>query len=355
MFCADTDQHQSYAAADLADGLEYVASAAKAAGLEVDILDLGLVDDPDKAAAGLLRPTAPSGGLSFRNVDDCFWPSAQSFVPDLGSDHRGPARSDRRPDRDRRRSASRSPPSESSSTPARTSASVATANRRLLHCTARLHGAAPIGSRSGPDLWRKAGLCQPACLAGRCRVPAGRDSVDNAAYFRRGGQIGLETKRGCNRQCIYCADPAGQGTDLAAAAASEVADEVEALAAPGHRRAPHLRRGVQYPTPHAEAVCEEFIRRGLGRRVRWYAYLAVTPFDADLADSHAQGRVRGHQLHHRCRLPGDARGLSPAPYEGGDRRGRPALPGQRYGRDDGHAPGRARARRPRPSPRPSRS
>ena len=33
-------------------GLEYVASAAKAAGLDVDILDLGLVADPDKALVG---------------------------------------------------------------------------------------------------------------------------------------------------------------------------------------------------------------------------------------------------------------------------------------------------------------
>ena len=31
------------------------------------------------------------------------------------------------------------------------------------------------------------------------------------------------------------------------------------------------------------AVCEELNRRSLGERVRWYAYLAVTPFDAEMA------------------------------------------------------------------------
>jgi radical SAM superfamily enzyme YgiQ (UPF0313 family) len=30
-------------------------------------------------------------------------------------------------------------------------------------------------------------------------------------------------------------------------------------------------------------VCDELIRRGLDRRVRWYTYMAVVPFDADLA------------------------------------------------------------------------
>jgi hypothetical protein len=30
--------------------------------------------------------------------------------------------------------------------------------------------------------------------------------VDNAAYFRLGGQMGLETKRGCPSRCVFCAD-----------------------------------------------------------------------------------------------------------------------------------------------------
>jgi radical SAM superfamily enzyme YgiQ (UPF0313 family) len=37
------------------------------------------------------------------------------------------------------------------------------------------------------------------------------------------------------------------------------------------------------PRHHALAVCAELIRRSLGEKVRWYAYLAVMPFDAELA------------------------------------------------------------------------
>jgi hypothetical protein len=62
-----------------------------------------------------------------------------------------------------------------------------------------------------------------------------------------------------------------------------VADEIESL----------LRQGIDVlhlcdsefniPRAHAMAVCEELISRGLGQRVRWYTYMAVTPFDRALA------------------------------------------------------------------------
>jgi hypothetical protein len=39
------------------------------------------------------------------------------------------------------------------------------------------------------------------------------------------------------------------------------------------------------PYGHAYTVCEEFSRRGLGKRLRWFTYMAVTPFDAELANA----------------------------------------------------------------------
>ena len=47
------------------------------------------------------------------------------------------------------------------------------------------------------------------------------------------------------------------------------------------------------PPDHARNVCDELIRRGLGSRCRWYAYLAVVPFDADLARRMAQAGCVG--------------------------------------------------------------
>ena len=65
-------------------GLDYVAGAVVAVGNEVDLLDLCLAP-PD---SDLLTPYFATHrpeliGLSFRNVDDCFWPSGASFVPEL--------------------------------------------------------------------------------------------------------------------------------------------------------------------------------------------------------------------------------------------------------------------------------
>jgi radical SAM superfamily enzyme YgiQ (UPF0313 family) len=41
--------------------------------------------------------------------------------------------------------------------------------------------------------------------------PHQREIVDNDRYFAKGGQIGIETKRGCNRRCIYCVEPLIKG------------------------------------------------------------------------------------------------------------------------------------------------
>ena len=37
------------------------------------------------------------------------------------------------------------------------------------------------------------------------------------------------------------------------------------------------------PAHHAEAVCREFVNRGLGQKMRWYAYCAPVPFSPELA------------------------------------------------------------------------
>jgi radical SAM superfamily enzyme YgiQ (UPF0313 family) len=126
--------------------------------------------------------------------------------------------------------------------------------------------------RSNPPAW-------PAEL----HVPTSRSLIDLPRYFQQGGQVGVETKRGCDRACIYCADRLAKGTRCRLRPPKDVADEFESL----------LKRGIDVvhlcdaefniPGQHARDVCEELIRRDLGSQVRWYAYLAVLPFDDDLA------------------------------------------------------------------------
>jgi len=264
-------------------GLEYVAEAAKGRGIEVSVLDLGLRDDRDAALETYFAEHSPSlVGLSFRNVDDCFWPSAQWFVPDLAA-MIGPIRS-------------------------MTDAPIVLGGvgfsifaRQIVETTGADFGVHGDGEqaiavlydqvRNGQAfetvdglIWRREGqiVCNRPAWPSPLSLPTQRRMLDNGTYFARGGQCGFETKRGCNRNCLYCADPLSKGTSVRTRPPAEVADEIESLVAQGVDVLHTCDAEFNIPGSHAKAVCEEFIRRSLGQKVRWYAYLAVTPFDAEM-------------------------------------------------------------------------
>jgi hypothetical protein len=64
-----------------------------------------------------------------------------------------------------------------------------------------------------------------------------------------------------------------------------VADEVEALLAQGIDHLHTCDGEFNLPVEHALEVCRELERRGLGSRLRWYAYCTPNPFPAELAES----------------------------------------------------------------------
>jgi len=267
-------------------GLEYVAEAAARAGIDVSILDLALCDDPDRALREHLAGRgATLIGLSFRNVDDCFWPSAQWFVPglaDLVQKIRG----------------------LSDAPIVLGGVGFSVFAKEIVEYTGAdfgIHGDGELATIAlyrqlqngrqfetvGGLVWRSQGEIRanrPAWPA-EISLPARREMFDNRAYFARGGQCGFETKRGCNRRCLYCADPLSKGPVPRSRKPAEIADEIESLLAQGIDVLHTCDAEFNVPRRHALAVCEEMIRRSLGEKVRWYAYLAVTPFDAELADA----------------------------------------------------------------------
>ena len=109
-----------------------------------------------------------------------------------------------------------------------------------------------------------------------------RDTVDNRRYYTEGGMGGIETKRGCPRKCIYCSDPLGKGSKLRLRSPSNVVDEIEALLGMGIDYIHICDSEFNYPYEHARSICREIIDRGLGSRVRWYAYCSPAPFDEEL-------------------------------------------------------------------------
>jgi hypothetical protein len=274
-------------------GLEYVAEAADSAGHEVQVLDLCWEEDVDTAIAGFLRSSAfDLIGLTLRNTDDCSFATRDSFVGDL--------------------------------------ADLVTSIRASAEAPTVLGGVGfsvmpePILELTGADLgvwgdgefaiaaladclqagadWREQAARSPANLPGVVwkadgewrrnppskrplsdLPPMRRNWVDNARYFREGGQAGIETKRGCPGNCVYCADPVAKGREARLRPPGAVVDELETLLAQGVDHFHTCDSEFNIPETHAQAVCEEIVARGLGSRLRWYAYCAPVPFCAQTA------------------------------------------------------------------------
>jgi radical SAM superfamily enzyme YgiQ (UPF0313 family) len=265
-------------------GLDYVAGAARRAGIETAVVDLALAADPAAALREhFARQDARLVGISFRNADDCFWPSARWFAPDLAQMVRTVCGL-----------------TEAPIVLGGIGLSIFAAE--LLAYTGADFAVRGDGERAVPALlaelggrrrlervpglvWREGGAVRrnPPAWGDAADVPTARDAVDNAAYFRLGGQGGVETKRGCPRRCLYCADPLAKGAASRLRPAADVADEFASLLGQGVDVLHLCDAEFNVPRDHALAVCEELARRSLGERVRWYAYLAATPFDAPLA------------------------------------------------------------------------
>ena len=110
-----------------------------------------------------------------------------------------------------------------------------------------------------------------------------RDMVDNRRYFSEGGMGNIETKRGCAKRCIYCADPLGKGSKVRCRSPKSVADEVEGLLVMGIDCLHFCDSEFNLPPGHAMSVCHELVGRGLGSKMRWYAYCSPVPFDDGIA------------------------------------------------------------------------
>jgi len=269
-------------------GLDYIATYLRKAGIETEIVDLPLSKNPDKTLKNYFANKNPELiGISLRNVDDCYWPKAQWFVPELtqtvkilknfthasiviggvgfsifaerivkytGADFgiRGDGEA------------------------AMLSLAQELKNKKKFQNVPGLIFSENAKCYANPPAWSR-------CTSG-LSLPTNRDAFDNLTYFQKGGQCGLETKRGCNQRCIYCADPLAKGKKIRTRKPSEVAEEAEQLLTQGIDVLHLCDSEFNIPRRHAVDVCDEFIKRSLGEKIRWYAYLSVLPFDDKLAE-----------------------------------------------------------------------
>lgn len=265
-------------------GLDYIASAAQRAGIPVEVADLCLEGDARAALAERLSRGRPRAvGVTFRNVDDCFWPGRASFVGELAATVR------------EIRALTDAPivlggvgfstmPLEIYDRSGADFGIHGDGERALLDLLRELEGARRFERVPGL-IWRSGEAVRrnPPSWEEPILLESSRDAVRNRDYFALGGQGAVETKRGCPGRCTYCADPLAKGPRSRLRPPHAVADEVEALLAQGVDVLHLADSEFNIPPEHARAVCEELCRRRLGGRARWYAYLAVAPFGEEFA------------------------------------------------------------------------
>ena len=265
--------------------LDYMADVLRARKIEVTLLDLCFEPDPLAAVADTLRRVEPMlVAVTLRNTDNCYLASGQSFLPEFAEVVAAIRRS--------------------------TSASVvlggsgySVSPSSILDALGADYGIAGDGEiplamlvealASGNGLsgvpglvWREGGEVRqnPPWMGPLESLPTRtRMLLDNRRYFAEGGQGGIETKRGCDRCCIYCADPVGKGRRVRPRSPAQVADEFEALLKQGVDHVHLCDSEFNVPASHALAVCEELTRRGLGERLRWYTYAKPGGVTPDLA------------------------------------------------------------------------
>ena len=266
-------------------GLEYVAEALSAAGHRVEILDLCWEEDHGEAIERFFgERDFDLVGVTLRNTDDCAYTSGCSFLPEFADIVR------------RIRSSTDAPVVLGG-------VGFSVMPEHVLEISGAELGIWGDGEmaivllaeriekgedwRDVPNLiyrdggaWRR----NPPLLFPLADLPPmSRSWVDNPRYFREGGQLGFETKRGCTGRCIYCADPLAKGRVVRLRPPSSVADELERLIDMGIDHLHTCDSEFNIPYEHAVEVCRELERRGLGGRIRWYAYCSPRPFDRELA------------------------------------------------------------------------
>jgi radical SAM superfamily enzyme YgiQ (UPF0313 family) len=267
-------------------GLEYVGEALLQAGVPVHVLDLVFAGDWKEALSGELTGNEPLiVGLSVRNTDDCCFATGKSFLPWV-KELIGEVRM-------------------------LTDAFILLGGAgfsvmpepvlRFIGADAGIVGdgeeMAPILAeavsegkdfRHLPNLvcWRNGDvISNPRTSVGleRLAVP-GRRLFDNPRYEQLGAMVGVETKRGCNQKCIFCADPVAKGREIRVRPPETIIRELQSLVGQGVTWFYICDSEFNLPIIHAKEVCRAVIESGLADKIRWYCYCSPVPFDRELAE-----------------------------------------------------------------------
>jgi len=276
-------------------GLDYIATSLKLAGFAVDLIDLCFASSYTEELDAYFRGHDPVAiGVTVRNTDDCYYLSQAFIIPRIKEIVDYIQGKTPRPIILGGVGFSVMP--EPILTYLELELGIWGDGERALPAVVKRMAAGEAISDIPGLIFRQDGeyCCNPPELPELLDLPLPRrEAVDNPRYFREGGMGSVETKRGCEQNCIYCADPLAKGRRYRLRPPSIVADEIEALLAQGVDNLHLCDSEFNLPYEHAVGVCEEIIRRGLGEKLSWYAYLSPAPFTEELARLMIQAGCRG--------------------------------------------------------------
>ncbi|HYQ47823.1 MAG TPA: lipid biosynthesis B12-binding/radical SAM protein, partial [Thermodesulfovibrionales bacterium] len=256
-------------------GLAYIASAVMRHGHEVRVLDLCFADDAEAAIAADIAGFGPEViGMSLRNIDDVAYPKQHSYL----RDYRAAVAAVRRH--------SRAPLVLGGS-------GFTIMPEQFMDALGADFGIVGEGERVFPRLLRDIASgkktsegCIITCRPGITKpdeITPDRGLFDCGSYYRLGGMLNIQTKRGCPFRCIYCTYPKVEGRKVRMRDPAAVADELEAVVERSGARHFFIVDSIfNFPAAHATAVCNEIIRRNLD--IQWSCYANPAYMNGELAD-----------------------------------------------------------------------
>jgi len=271
-------------------GVAYVESALAGAGHETQVFDINC-HEAEAAPAALAETVgqfAPDViGVSVRNIDNLTYPTSVSYVGEI-----------RVLVESCRRAAPNVPivlgGAGYSLFPVETLEALGGDIGVVGEAEARIVGLVEALARQVADLSHIGGLVYRAAegfhrtrsaTAAELTFPSEgprRVGLDMEFYSREGGMANVQTKRGCPFHCSYCTYPLLEGRSFHVRPAETVADEIERLAAEhGVEYLYFVDNYFNFPTDHAESVCQALIERRLA--VPWSCFAHPAYLDSRLA------------------------------------------------------------------------
>jgi radical SAM superfamily enzyme YgiQ (UPF0313 family) len=132
---------------------------------------------------------------------------------------------------------------------------------------------------------------RPVDRLGDLPLPA-HELCGYASYVRRGGFVGVQTKRGCPFKCVYCIYPQLEGRRYRLRPPEAVVQEIEMVAT--RAKVGHfffVDSVFNDPRSHALAICKALAKRRLP--VKWEAFCNPVGFDLELARGMAEAGCVG--------------------------------------------------------------